>query len=697
LNEDRPHPGRDALVGLLLLALAFATYHAVWQAGFIWDDDGHVTRPDLRTLHGLGRIWLEPGATQQYYPLLHSAFWVEHRLWGDRPAPYHVLNIALHAGVGVLLYRLLRQLGLPGALLAAAAFTLHPVAVETVAWVSEQKNTLSGVLALGAALAYLRFDRGRRPGAYAAATILFALALATKTVTASLPAALLVLFWWQRGRITWKADVRPLLPWFGLAAAAGAMTAWVEHTYIGATGTAFRLSPVDRVLIAGRALWFYLGKILWPHPLIFMYPHWRIAANEAWQYAFPVAALGVLAMAFGLRGRTRGPLAATLLFAGTLFPALGFINVFPFIYSYVADHFQYLASAVVISAAAAAFTAAVRRLHEPARRVAGAAAVLAVGGLGLVSAHQARAYVDAETLWQDTLAKNPRCWMAYQNLGGVYLKADRPELAVPQFERALAINPNDTEALNELGVAELHAGRLEVAVGHLRRALALAPADPETHLNLGVALLQAGSPESTDEFARALELDPHSVGALKNLALAAERANHWPEAVGYFQRASGLEPGNAETRASLGAALLNTGDLPRAARELAASLALHDGTAPVHFNLGAVLAQEGKTDEAEAEFQRAVALDPQLEPALANLANARMRKGDAAAAVAYLERALAVDPANAPLRNNLGIALAKTGRLEAAAEAFQRALDADPGYEPARRNLAAARHELGRD
>ncbi len=697
MNEDRPHPGRDALVGLLLLALALAAYHAVWQAGFIWDDDAHVTRPDLRTLHGLGRIWLEPGATQQYYPLLHSAFWVEHRLWGDRPAPYHLLNIALHAGVGFLLYRLLRRLALPGALLAAAAFTLHPVAVESVAWVSEQKNTLSGALALGAALAYLRFDRGRRPGAYAAATVLFALALAAKTVTATLPAALLVIFWWQRGRITWKTDVRPLLPWFGLAAAAGITTAWVEHTYIGATGTAFRLSAVDRGLIAGRALWFYLGKIVWPHPLIFMYPHWTIAADAVWQYAFPVGALGVLAMAFGLSGRSRGPLAATLLFAGTLFPALGFINVYPFIYSYVADHFQYLASAVVIAAVAATFTVAVRRLGQTARRAATAVAILAVVGLGLVSAHQARAYVNAEVLWQDTLAKNPQCWMAYQNLGGVYLKADQPELALPQFERALALKPDDTEALNELGVAELRAGRLEAAVGHLRQALALAPRNSETHLNLGVALLQKGRPESAVEFARALELDPRSVGALKNLALAAERVNRWPEAVSYFQRAADVEPDDADTRAALGAALLNTGDLRGAERELRASLAIRDGSAAAHFNLGAVLAHEEKVDAAEAEFQQAVALDPQLEPALANLANTRMRKGDAAGAVTYLERALAVDPVNAALRNNLGIALAKARRLPEAVEAFQRALDADPSYEPARRNLAAARRELGRN
>ena len=328
------------LPGLLLIAATFIAYQPVWHAGFVWDDDAHVTRPILRSLHGLWRIWFEPGATQQFYPFLYSAFWVEHRWWGDSAAGYHLANVALHAAVACLLHRVLRRLAVPGAFLAAAVFALHPVCVESVAWISEQKNTLSAVFYLSAALAYLRFDRERKAGWFAAGLGLFALAVLSKSVTATLPAALLVVFWWKRGQLSWKRDGLPLVPWFVLGAGAGAMTAWMERTHVGASGAAYALGGAERFLVAGRAVWFYLAKIFWPVDLVFVYPHWTVDVRELWQAVFPATALAAVAALFALRKRFRGPLATALLFGGTLFPALGFINVFPFLYSYVADHFQ---------------------------------------------------------------------------------------------------------------------------------------------------------------------------------------------------------------------------------------------------------------------------------------------------------------------------------------------------------------------
>jgi hypothetical protein len=296
---------RDLLVGLFLLGVTLAAYAPVRHAGFIWDDDGHVTRADLRPLHGLWRIWFEPGATQQYYPLLHSAFWLEHRIWADSPAGYHLANVVLHAAVAFLLFLLLRRLALPGALFASAAFALHPVCVESVAWISEQKNTLSAVFCLAAALAYLRFDRGRRAGWYALGSVLFGMALATKTVTATLPAALLVILWWRRGRLSWRADVLPLSPWLMMGVSAGFVTAYVEQAYIGATGTAFEFGVAARVLVAGRAAWFYLGKVFWPADLVFIYPRWSIDAGAPWQYLYPAAAAAVIAAARAARSPAR--------------------------------------------------------------------------------------------------------------------------------------------------------------------------------------------------------------------------------------------------------------------------------------------------------------------------------------------------------------------------------------------------------
>ena len=229
-----------------LLATTLLAYQPAWHGGVLWDDDAHITAPALQSTEGLRRIWFDIGATQQYYPLAHSAFWVIHRLSGDNTLGYHLTNIFLHASSALLIALILRRLKVPGAELAAALFALHPVHVESVAWITELKNTLSGVLYLSAALVYLTFDERRRWSRYALALGLFALALLSKTVTASLPAALLIVIWWQRGRIDWRRDVTPLAPFFVLGLASGLTTAWVERTFIGAHGAEFQFTFVER-------------------------------------------------------------------------------------------------------------------------------------------------------------------------------------------------------------------------------------------------------------------------------------------------------------------------------------------------------------------------------------------------------------------------------------------------------------------
>src|SRR3954452_21514340 len=251
--DDHPFIGSAAL--LLILIVTFLVYLPATNGRPIWDDDSHITKSELQSLHGLSRIWFELGATQQYYPLLHSAFWLEHKLWGDSVVGYHLMNVLWHVISVTLLYLVLRRLKVPGALLAAAIFAVHPVIVQSVAWISEQTNTLSAVFYLSAMLVYLKFDESNQGSLYLIAVGLFVLGLLTKTVTATLPAALLVIFWWQRGTLSWKRDVLPLIPFFVLGAAAGALTAWVERKLIGAEGAAFEISFLDRGLLAGRAIW----------------------------------------------------------------------------------------------------------------------------------------------------------------------------------------------------------------------------------------------------------------------------------------------------------------------------------------------------------------------------------------------------------------------------------------------------------
>ncbi len=684
-------------MGVLLLGATAAAYLPVWHAGLIWDDDGHVTRADLRSAHGLWRIWFEPGATQQYYPLLHSAFWLEHRIWGDSALGYHLANVALHAAVAFLLYRLLRCLSLRGALFAAWAFAVHPVCVESVAWVSEQKNTLSTVLCLAAALAYLRFDRLRRPQAYILAIVLFGLALATKTVTATLPAALLVIFWWRRGRLSLKGDILPLVPLFAMGAGAGLVTTWVERTYIGASGAAFDFGIADRFLVAGRALWFYLGKVFWPADLVFIYPRWNLDASAPLQYCFPAAAVVVLAALFALRGRTRGPLAAALLFAGTLFPALGFINVYPFVYSFVADHFEYLAAAIAISATAAAIASGAARLPQNGRIAVGLVAGCLVAGLGWLTSLQSATYVDAETLWRTTLARNPGCWMAYENLGGVFMKENRADLAVPQFQRALDLNPDDTEAMNELGVAVMQQGRTGEAIALFTRALEIAPDIAETHINLGVALLQKGQPEkAANHFQHAAQIEPGNAQARKDLATAYTQEGQWGDAVAQYQRAAEIEPGNPETLFGLGSALTRAGRSDEAMAQFRRVLEIDDDHSEAHFNLALGLMREGKVDDAVAHLKRALEIKPGFAEAHDILGNAFLQQGRMDEASSQILAALSLKADDAQIQNDAGAMLARNGSDGEAISHYRKALEINPGFATAHVNLGNVLLQGGR-
>jgi tetratricopeptide (TPR) repeat protein len=526
---------RHVVEFILLLCASVAAYARVFSAGFIWDDAAHVTAPALRTWGGLLRIWIEPGATQQYYPLLHSVFWVEHQLWGEHALGYHLANLGFHVAAAVLFANLLRRLHVPGASLAAFIFALHPVHVESVAWISEQKNTLSTVFYLGSAYLYFDYEGRRGPVAYFAALGCFVLALLTKSVTATLPAALLLIVWWQRGQLAWRRDIVPLLGWFVLGAGAGTLTAWIERHVIGAGGAAFDLTIVQRLLLAGHALSFYACKLVWPENLTFNYPRWELRPDEfaAW---LPLAAVLILTLAlWRWRHRTRAPLTAWLFFAGTLFPVLGFLNVYPFQYSYVADHFLYVASLgpMALSAAAVAMATA-------ARAPAGGIALLAA--YGFLTCDQTTMYRDAESLYRATLARNSASWMACNNLGELLMKqaATRDE-AIAQFERALALRPDYAEAHNNLGLALSQAGRTADAITHLARAVELKPAMTEAHNNLGIAFVRAGrTNDAVGEFRHAAALAPNLPNIQENWGKALLLLGRQREADEHFAVAARL-------------------------------------------------------------------------------------------------------------------------------------------------------------
>ena len=486
------------LMGAVIVAITVVAYIPALQSAYIWDDDVYVTNnPAIRTVAGLVSSWTHLSANVQYYPLVFTSFWLEYHFWQLSPFGYHLVNVLLHVLNACLVWHILNRLEVRGAWLAAAVFAVHPVHVESVAWITERKNVLSGLFYLGALAAYLRFancwrdveprnnDRGSGNAgrAYAIAFLLFVFALLSKTVTTTLPLILLVMAWWKRGTLE-KRDVLPLVPFLLMGALMGSVTPYLERVQVGASGREWDLTLIDRSLIAGRAIWFYVYKVLLPFHLIFSYPRWSVDASSWWQYLFPAAALGTLIVLYVKRARIgRGVLAAVLFFVLTLSPALGFLDIYPMRYSFVADHFQYLASLgpiVLVSAMLSKAAEGLAGVQTPAgaqrlRLATLIPALLLLVNLAALTWRQSSIYRNERTLWSDTIAKNPDSWLAYNNLGLYYYRQYDWGRALPMFEESLKINPDNAEAHYNLALLLRGTGREADAELHFRIAARLRP------------------------------------------------------------------------------------------------------------------------------------------------------------------------------------------------------------------------------
>ncbi len=613
-----------------LLVIGTLVYLPALNGSFLWDDNAHVTRAELRSLEGLARIWFELGATQQYYPVLHSAFWIEHRIWGDSVFGYHAWNLFLHLLSAGLIVTLMRRLAIRGAWLAGFIFAVHPVCVESVAWISEQKNTLSTTFYLLAMLAYLRFDRLARASSpdenrsphcwrfYALASVLFLLAALTKTVTVTLPAALLVIFWWRHGKLT-RRDITPLLPWFVFSIAAGLMTAWVERTYIGASGEAFDLNLWQRTLLAGQIVWFYFGKLLWPADLMFIYPRWDMTTTTLGHY------LGLLIFLWKIRHRSRAPLAAALLFGGTLFPALGFFNVFPFQFSYVADHFQYLASIAIFVAGASCLVKLSAKLLSNQPWVSTTLGICLLSVLALIAHRQSRHYRDNITLYRTTLEQNPACWLASYNLG-----------------------------LELAGI-----GKTTEAIAWYRETLDIKPHYAEVHANLGIALskLPGGLAEGIRELEKAVQLKPELLVAKNNLAnLIADDPDRSEEAISFFKDLLRHDPTHAGIRFNLGRVLIR---FPARENEALHQFEKAAQFAPdywqAHYQIGSILIRQRREfKRAIKSFEEVLRLNPGVAEAHFRLGQLHTyTTGNRIEAIKHLRETLRLNPGHSQARNLL--------------------------------------------
>jgi tetratricopeptide (TPR) repeat protein len=692
----------DVLCAIFLVAAVIAVYFPALAGGMLLDDDLHVTAPKLRSLAGLWQIWTDTGVTQQYYPVLHTAFWLEHRLWGDSLPCYHLLNILLHSTASILVVPLMRRLRLAGAWFAALLFALHPVCVESVAWIAEQKNTLSTVLAIAAAIAYLDFNLKRGRTRYCLSTVLFCAALLSKTAVVILPAILLIVVWWRSPKVGFLSNVLPLIPWFLLGGLLSVVTLSVESRLLSSIGADFSLTIGGRLLVAGRAVWFYLGKFAYPAGLTFFYPKWEINASSAGQFIYPAAAFLLLAALFWLARSYRGPLVAALCYGATLLPVLGFFNVEWFVFSYVADHLQYTSILCASIATAAAVAALATRLPRSARFAPLMMGAAVLGALGLMSWRQSARYGDTEAFYRMAVALNPYSAAAHNHLGTVLAsKPGRDREAVEEFEAALRISPNAPDGEENLATVLLKdPSRLQEAETHLRAAIRLRPNRKTTHDKLAFVL--SGRPDRVAdmiaEYHSSLQLDPKDAGIHNALgeALMASPSG-FPEAEAEFNAAVQFDPDLAEAHFNLGTLLKRTpGRLNDAMGEFSEALKLRPGFAEAHNGLGLCLAQvPGRLDDAISEFQEALRLKPEFAEAHSNLGLALafvpMRTEDS---LVQLREALRLRPHFAPGWHVIGMVLMQSGRPKEAADAFLRELELSPGNADAEAALERARAEL---
>jgi tetratricopeptide (TPR) repeat protein len=548
-------PGvRAALLAALLVGMVLAAYGPALSAGFIWDDDDYVTEnPLLHTPDGFERIWLSMDAPSQYFPLVYSAFRIEYGLWGLDPFGFHLINVLFHAANALLLWLLLRRLDISGAWFAAAVFALHPVQVESVAWITERKNVMSLFFSLASLLAWLRFieprgGSGRR--FYAVSLIFYALALSSKVTACTLPAAQLLLLW-LRGYPIDRRRIAHVMPFFALGVALGVIITFWERHHIGTVGDRFSTSFIESFLIATRATWFYLGKLLWPTQLTFSYPKFEIDPSNPLQYSWAIAGAALLWILWRWRSAVgRAPLAAAIFFVASLSPVLGFIPLFTFWYTYVADHYQYMASIGPIVLLSAGATQLLRDRTALGTRSLACAAALVLVLLAILTWEQSRIYESEETLWRDTIAKNPTSWMAQTNLGRYLLREERFEEAADAYGRVFAIRPNAHRAhigragaLLKLGrerEAEEHfeaalqlrpslygahqalarlswkRGDLAVAITHYEAMIEISPRKSAGHFFMGRALQARGRPRrALVHYRSALAIDPDHEGARK--------------------------------------------------------------------------------------------------------------------------------------------------------------------------------------
>ena len=673
--------------------LVAASYFPALQGGFVWDDVIFSEEPVIHSPSGLRSIWLSPADIKNeghYWPLVYTSFWLEHKLWGLNPVGYHAVNILLHLVNCLLLWRLLDRLAIPGAVVIAAVFAVHPMHVESVAWIIERKDVLSALFYLTAVLTWIRFSESPRPGRYALALALFAAGLLAKSVVVTLPVALLIWHWWQRGRIT-AVDLMRLAPF---AAAGLAITLADLAFYTSREPLELGFSLVERTLIAARALWFYAGKLVWPADLAVIYPLWKIDTGDLFAWVYLAGAVAVAALLwFGRRRIGRGPLAGALLFAVTLAPVLGFVDYGYMQFSLVADRFQYLAGIGALAVLIGGAAYGVGKLPAAYRVGAGAAAAAVVLLLGGLAWRQAAVYRDEVTLFSHIVSLNPEARDAHLNLGNGLIEAGRNEDGLAASRVAVEQRPDSADAHSNLGLALMNLEQFDAAGEALRQALQLDPKHQSALQNSAELLRKQGRYEAAVEAYRAvLKRDSRYALAYAGLGDALFQLGRYEAAVDALSMAVEIQPGlpfAGKLYVLMGRAARALGQLDSAEEHFRRAMAIEPDEAAALLDLAGVLRTQGRRDEADALMNRARELRPGDSAHLQNIAEALRKEQRYDEALAAYREVLAISPGFALAHAGMGDTLFRMERYEESLDAIAQALSSQPDL-----NVAGSLHSL---
>jgi tetratricopeptide (TPR) repeat protein len=676
------------LPGALLFVLVLIVYSPICWAGFIWDDDFYVTgNAAVIEPGGLVKIWTTHLA--DICPLVMTTFWIEHQLWGLNPLGFHLVNVAIHGTSAIVLWRLLRALEIPGAWLGAALWALHPVLVESVAWVAELKNTQSTFFYLLALLFFCHWLKTARRSDYGLALLFTLFAMASKTSTMILPLVFVLEAWWVDRRWSWSR-VFALVPAFMLSVAAGLLSVWTQgakdHGLWAARGFP------ERLITAGNAIWFYIGKLVVPYPLMTIYPRWQIdAANPlGW---LPLLAVVAALLLFLIKRNSWGRwwFFTLAYFIAALLPVLGLVEHGFIRYSFVADHFQNLAAIAPLALAAAGLVR-LEILLDPLRKklmlIAVTAVVIVFAGITWT---RVWAYQNEYAIWTDELAKNPATSLAYNKVGCFLSAKGQNDAAIENFHKALALDPNSFEALDNLGFALTKEGRTDEAIADYKKALQIKPDYLQTLINWGDVLMLSGQlDQALALFQKALDVAPESLQALNNIGMAYLQKGDVNKAREKFQQALADDSDFDEAWYNLGQVDARTGDVDGAISNYRRAVEIYPDYVDARASLGNALFQAGQIDEAVTEYQRALAVDPKCYEALNNLGLAYLRLGQLDDAVKELKQAIAVYPNGPEVHDSFGLVLSKLGRTQEAIAEFRIALQLEPDYAVAQRNLLKA-------